>query len=233
MADLQACLTDVVLPFSSAFSFTLLHETLTVASGNNSHVNNHDDETSPTKRQKVETLTPSLCLTMLFDGSNQGHAQRALKHLNRSPWQPVKLSDEVSKVIDAGLEYFINKDYSTSMWGIKTGCPQAGVQLVVFVDALEKFTPMEEFYKMITGLEPFRRDITGSDVRYSVYALSQRAELVLAHYPALSPGRPQHCALAVQVNNTNHIPGTVAVDTDRWQVYDPEGNKVILYSVLK
>jgi hypothetical protein len=156
-----------------------------------------------------------------------------LKRLAQSPWQPVRLPDTVTKSFDHNMDAFQNMDFSVPMLGVKTGCPQSGVQLMLLVQEPSRFEEMEQFYHNITGLKPLTRHPVGSELQYCVFPLSQRAELVLAYYPEVTVGSLKNSAINIQVSDVSHIQGIIKISADHWHINDPEGNKVVLFMPLK
>ncbi len=211
----HSVLVNAVLPFSSAFTFLeLLNDPLTT--------------TTPTQ------LVPTACLTMLFDGSNQRHAQKTLGHLSGLPWQPVTLTQEVLTDLDSGQCYFQNT-LGGPAWGIKTGCPQAGVQLTLFVQNMAKFDEMVQFYQSILRLSPLSKILTDSNMCYRVFPLSPKGELMVSYIPGLTTQVANNILVCLESDKDL---SKLDVDLEylaegRWLTKDPEGNRVCIIQVLK
>ncbi|XP_064649530.1 uncharacterized protein LOC135501378 [Lineus longissimus] len=217
-AALCKCLVNVIAPSWSPFTYLTVRHT--------------EDTNTPIRPSSIDVL-PALCLMLLFEGKTQANANLSLKRLAQSPWQPVQLPDVVTKSFDHNLDAFQNMEFSVPMFGVKTGCPYTGVQLMVLVQERGRFEEMEHFYHNVTGLKPLTRHSAGSEVQYCVFPLSQRAELVIAYYPEVTVGSLKNSSVYIQVSDVKHIQGIIKISADHWHINDPEGNKVVLFMPLK
>ena len=204
-----------MLPFSSAFTFLEVIGDPHVTTPHYSNI-------------------PTACVTMLFDGTNQRHAQRTLGHLSGLPWQPVTLTQEVLSDLDSGQCYFQNT-LGGPAWGIKTGCPQAGVQVTVFVQNMAKFDEMVQFYQSILRVSPLSKIITDSNMCYRVFPLSARGELMITYIPGVTPQVVSNILVCLESDKDL---SKLDIDMERmgegrWLMKDPEGNHICVIKVLK
>ena len=206
------------MPFSSAFT----------------HLNIRVDQAAPAPPSEL----PCLGLTMLFDGANQIYAQRSLDRLAASPWQPVLLASDVMRFLDPGMYYFRNS-LGGPLWGVKTGCPQPGVQITVFVQKRGKFDSMVEFYNSLFGTESVSREMVTTETSYRVFPLSTMSELMVAFLPGLKVVKSNELCLYIQARNLETMATVARMTNERHdggnRVYleDPEGTRVAVYYPLK
>lgn len=176
---------------------------------------------------------PNLCLTLLFEGGSQRLAQRSLESLVGPPWQAVPLNPDVLTDLDTGLSYHRNT-HGGPMWGIKTGCPQAGVQLTLFINDLAGFDAMVRFYQTLLDLKPLSKIQTDHGIVYRVFPLSARGELMLLHIPGLETHPTPHTTLTLLLDDLRLLPqDATPSQPGRWATQDPNGNQVILVQLLK
>ena len=109
------------------------------------------------------------------------------------------------------------------------------LQVVVFVRESENFDKMSDFYNRLIPREP--SDILHSDPggSYQVHPLSRRAELMLVDYPGLRPTVCSNISLHIQVTGSadSRVTEAKQINAQEWQVTDPEGNVVTLFTALK
>ena len=208
-------LVSVISPFSNAFTYLALRK-----SGSNG--TDHRDQ-----------ALPALGLNLLFPGQYQGNAQCVLERLSHPPWQAIPLPEHVQKSLDHPELRFYNTKLDLPQIGIKTGCPAVGVQLVVFVQNESNFDRMMAFYQTILGHQFINRTVRKTHLTYCVFALSQRAELLLAYYPGIKVTSLRTSTVYVQINDVSSVQGIIKLGADHWYTNDPEGNRVILYKTLR
>ncbi|XP_077986867.1 uncharacterized protein LOC144441190 [Glandiceps talaboti] len=223
---LRTSMLPIVMPFSSAFTHVTIRE-----KGNDAQFphSNSDDHIPPSKHRKLDRSVPSLAVTMMFTGHMQKRAIKSTKCLASTPWELFTLPDPVTKVVDYDTQYFSNMEVDMPLWAVKTGCPMAGVRISLFVRDSVNFDIMDQFYRNITGLTPFERDLNNSEVRYATFTLSQKAEFTLVYYPGVVPEAQDNLSLYFRIDNQSKAIGAEKVSDDHWQLRDIEGNRVILF----
>ncbi|XP_074655559.1 uncharacterized protein LOC141909092 [Tubulanus polymorphus] len=207
------CLSEVIAPFAARFTYIVVRQV---------------DSIMPD-----QDLIPALIVSLLFHGRSQGNAERAVQHLNESPWLKVSLPSGIASELDFPLVLYRNGRFNVPMIGIQTGCVQSGIQLTLLVQDSQNFQSMESFYCKVTGLVPLRRSSHESAMRYCTFPLSSRAELVIAFYPEFAAKSLRNAAIYIQVSEVNHIDSLIRLSEDHWHTNDPEGNRVVLYMPLK
>ncbi|XP_033119093.1 uncharacterized protein LOC117118586 isoform X2 [Anneissia japonica] len=214
-SKLQQEITSVVTNFSGAFTHLSVCET----------------ESPKTASQQYSC--PPVAVSMLFTGQTQSLAIKTIEALSTRPWDQFLLSDEVRNAVEYETKYFVNTARDFPIIGVKTAMPISGVRISLFVNNFKKFSLMEEFYTKLTAVTPFKREVNHEEIRYCTFTLSQRSEFTLAAYPGVSPSPNPNLILYFNVRNASScVPGARKVTDDHWQVSDPEGNKVILFTPL-
>lgn len=225
-------LVPAILPFSSCFPFARLRES---DDGDKNHTMSSSTSAEEMLDQSKgnQLPVPVLGITLQFQGSNQLLAARSLQSLPEVGWQPLVLPGAVARVLDDGLHYFIHESLSLPLLAVKTGCPQAGVQLVVFVQEEGNFRVMEQFYSKLFGVKPIEQGTPGGTICTSIMPLSPQMEFVLAFYRGLKTQSMKKAALYVHVKDVYTIRGIIKICTDYWHINDPEGNRIVIFQSLK
>ncbi|CAH1786576.1 unnamed protein product [Owenia fusiformis] len=208
-------ITQAVIPFSAAFTFLAIHERI---------MSLWQPSVTP------EGSVPSVGINLLFDGRNQANALRSLKALQSDQWENVTFPSAIKDRIPEELQLYRNRNQGLPAIGLRTGCPQAGVEICVLVQDPANFTKMEQFYEDIIGHKPVNR-ASGDHCKYSVFAVSRKSELVLGYYPGVVVGNSQNVSICVQVDGAN-IGGAKETSKGHWVVPDPEGNHVQMFKIL-
>ncbi|XP_070532510.1 uncharacterized protein [Ptychodera flava] len=222
---IRTSMLPIITPFSSAFTHVTIREMADTHQGHD----NSDETTPPAKHRRVDRSIPSIAVTMMFTGQMQKRALKSAKCLASAPWELFSLPDSVIKVVDYDTQYFNNTEDDMPLWAVKTGCPMAGVRISLFVRERINFDIMDQFYRNITGVTPFERDLNNSEVRYATFTLSPKAEFTLVHYPGVNPQPLDNLSLYFCVENQSKAIGAEKISDDHWQLKDIEGNKVILF----
>ena len=177
---------------------------------------------------------PSLGISILFTGPCQSHANKTLERLKQSPWQPLPLPSNIKSTLPCGLSYHLNS-LGGPVWGIKTGCPQPGVQLLLLVHDVEHFTEMSEFYSRYMVAPEADVVKASGGVMYQIFPLSLRCELMMVYYPGITCTASNNLSLRINITSDKHslLENATKVDDQHWTVRDPEGNLVTLAVVLQ
>ncbi|XP_002735384.1 uncharacterized protein LOC100374528 [Saccoglossus kowalevskii] len=221
---LRTSMIPIITPFSSALTHVTIRET-----GCDNNSDHSEDGMPPSKHRKVDRSVPSVGVTMMFTGQMQRRAVKSAKCLASAPWEMYSLPEAVTKVVDYDTQYFHNVEQDMPMWAVKTGCPMSGIRMSLFVRERSNFDTMDQFYRNITGLTPFERDLNNSDVRYATFTLSPKAEFTLVHYPGVNARSLENVSLYFRVNSPSKAIGAEKVSDDHWQLKDFEGNRVVLF----
>ncbi|XP_071948534.1 uncharacterized protein [Antedon mediterranea] len=214
-SKVQQEITSIVTNFSGAFTHLSICET----------------ESPKTVNQ--QNSCPPVAVSMLFTGQTQSLALKTIEALSARPWDQFLLTDEVRNAVEYDTKYFINTARDFPIFGVKTAMPISGVRISLFVKDVKKFTKMEDFYSKVTMVKPYKRELNHEEIRYSTYTLSERSEFTLAAYPGVSPVSNPNLVLYFHVRNVSScIPEAQKLSEDHWQMIDPEGNKLILFTPL-
>ena len=213
----QRTLIPFISLFSGAFTHASIHETDQTSVG--------DDD--------LRGSIPSIGIILMFSGHSQSRAVAAMDVMSSKPWQLEKLPEEVAKEVDFDTNLYTHTGMNLPMWGIRTGVPMSGVRLMLLVKDPASYETMEQFYCNILGVAPLRQKLADGNIRYSTYSLSSRAEFTLTCYSGLISQISQNVALHFQIRNTNKAIGAEKLSEDHWQLRDPEGNAVVLFTTMK
>jgi hypothetical protein len=146
-------------------------------------------------------------------------------------WKELHLPKEFS---ENGEVYFKFSSIPGMLISVQQGSPLAGIKMLLIVNT--NFDEMEKFYTCLTGKLPLPFDNIKEGFRYRKYSLSRKLELQLVLHPKLKSHQVQNVNLcfAIDDKSMSGIPGDRCnIGEKHWQVMDPDGNSVILYSLLR
>ncbi|XP_031567081.1 uncharacterized protein LOC116302031 [Actinia tenebrosa] len=219
---LQADLSSFFVSYCSNFSCIALKETAQKAIYS----------TSPTDFPQTDEIVPAISMMFMFMAKAQRNAQKFIQAMEIAgkDWEEFSMPKEFCENGEVFLKFSNTPGVSLS---VKQGSPFAGIKIMLFVS--KKFEEMETFYSFITGKSPLVVDRMEEGIRYRTYSLSRKLELQLVLHPRLKPLHSKNVNLCFSINNIDNIlsgfSGDVCnVGESHWQVKDPEGNSVILYS---
>ncbi|XP_072046171.1 LOW QUALITY PROTEIN: uncharacterized protein [Amphiura filiformis] len=218
----QGTLTQrTLIPFISLFS------------GAFTHVSVHETELPPSNPGTIQSIPINWCRTHVRPATHESRAVAAMEVMSSKPWRLEKLPEEIAKEVDFDTNLYVHSEMNLPLWGILTGVPMSGVRLMLLVKDAANFESMEQFYCNITGVAPLRQKLCNGSIRYSTFSLSPRAEFTLVSYAGVIPETKEDIALHFQIRNTNKAIGAQKLSEDHWQLRDPEGNVVVLFTTMK
>ena len=174
-----------------------------------------------------------LGISLLFKASNQEFANKTLERMVEAPWNKLELPQSILSALPPGLSYYLNSEGGL-VWGIKTGCHDHGVQLLLLVKDATKFQAMSSFYKQILPESPESAEAPG-DVLYQIFPLSRYCELMMVCYPDIDCVSTDCVSLTVQVKDENDpkLKDAKMINSQKWTTRDPEGNLVTLITIVR
>lgn len=181
-----------------------------------------------------QALTPGIGLMLMFSQKAQQNTHRILHSVNESQdWEVVNLPKEIT---DCDETFFENKSFGGPLWAIKSMSPFSGVRIILFVN--KNLDQVEAFYSLITGKKALAYNKIEEGLSSRTFPLSKQLELHLVSHPSLHSKKLHNVALCFGINDINKLCSEIAggirnLGEDHWQVKDPDGNIVILYSLLK
>lgn len=222
---LQANLSSFFVSYCSKFSWIAIRET----------TQKPISSTSPTDVPQTDDIVPAISMKLMFMAKAQRNALKFMQAIKMAgkDWEECSLPKEFCE--NGEIFYKFSKTPGMSL-SIQQGSPFAGIKIMLFVN--RNLEEMEKFYSFITGKSPLVVNKMKEGIKYRTYSLSKNLELQLVLHPRLKPLHSQSVSLCISINNIDKIlpgiPGDVCNVGDRhWQVTDPEGNSVLLYSVLR
>lgn len=210
-----------LIPFISLFS------------GAFTHIEVHETDQPSVNSGTNGGAIPSVGVILMFGGHAQSRAVAAMEVMSSKPWHMEKLPEEIAKEVDYDTNLYVHSEMNLPLLGIRTGVPMSGVRLLLLVKDPASFESMEQFYCNITGVAPLRQKLVNGSIRYSTFSLSSRAEFTLASYAGVIPKTKDGISLHFQIRNTNKAIGAEKLSEDHWQLRDPEGNAVVLFTTMK
>lgn len=171
---------------------------------------------------------------MMFTSKAQKNADKFLERIQSSgEWREVTMPPPITEEDEL---YFDLSNKSELLLAVKQGSPFAGIKITIFVN--NNLEEMERFYSSITGKSPLAYNKIEEGLSLRTYPLSSKLELQLVLHPLVKCRHVSNVALCFTVDDINNllseIPGGVRnIGEDHWHVTDPDGNSVILYSLLK
>ncbi|KXJ29642.1 hypothetical protein AC249_AIPGENE18514 [Exaiptasia diaphana] len=226
-------LSAILVTFSSKFSYLSLREPIQKGG------NGTSPSTSPqVKSRKLDlegvSSVPAFGMMMIFTARAQKNADTLLGRIkSSSEWKEITMPKQISEEDEL---HFDLSNKSEVLFSVKQGSPFAGIKVTVFVN--ENFEEMERFYSLITGKSPLAYNKIEEGLCLRTYSLSSKLELQLVLHPTVESHNSSNVALCFAVEDItkllSEIPGGVRnIGEDQWQLTDPDGNSVILYSLLK
>eukprot|EP00058_Branchiostoma_floridae_P003295 XP_002588783.1 hypothetical protein BRAFLDRAFT_89787 [Branchiostoma floridae] len=222
--DLQGALMHVIAPFSGAFPFLTVREANSTDNG--ASTSNNREEGPPAKNRRTEDVVPPISLTLSFPGNMQSRATQVSERL-ASSWKRVNFPDQT----DTDPAFYVDERHGLPAVGIATGAAAAGVKMSVFVQDETKFAEMAEFYAKVLGTDAMERVTKEGQTKVSMFPLSARAEFYVIRQPGLNLRTASNLTLYFLVSGFT-LPGR-RVGDDHMEATDPEGNKVMLFTVGK
>ncbi|CAH1272729.1 Hypp4923 [Branchiostoma lanceolatum] len=222
--DLQGALLHVIAPFSGAFPFLTVREANSTDNG--AATSNNREDGPPAKNRRTEDVVPPISLTLSFPGNMQSRATQVNERL-ASSWRRVNFPDQT----ETDPAFYVDERGRLPAIGVATGAPAAGVKLSVFVQDEAKFAEMAGFYAKVLGTDAMERVTKEGQSKVSMFPLSPRAEFYVIRQPALNLRTASNLTLYFQVSGFT-LPGR-RVGDDHMELTDPEGNKVVLFTVGK
>jgi len=191
---------------------------------------------SKTRRMDNGSLTsPALGVMLMFTQRAQKNSESCLNVVkgNSRDWEQVNMPQAIS---DGDEVYFKAANNDGPLFAVKKLSPCPGVRILIFVN--KDMDEVERFYTLITGKTPMAYNKIEEGLTKRTFPLSNKLELQLISHPSLKSQPVKNTALCFMMNDVNkmcsEIPGGVRnIGEGHWQVKDPEGNAVILYSLLK
>ncbi|XP_019614048.1 PREDICTED: uncharacterized protein LOC109462003 [Branchiostoma belcheri] len=223
--ELQGALLHVIKPFSGAFPFLTVREANSTDNG--AAAGNNREEGPPAKNRRTEDVVPPISVTLSFPGNMQSRAAQVTDRLGSSPWKRVNFPDQS----ETDPAFYVDERNRLPAVGVATGATSAGVMVSVFVQEEAKFAEMAEFYAKVLGTDAMERITKEGQSKVSLFPLSPRAEFYVIRQPGLNLRTASNLTLYFQVSGFT-LPGR-RVGDDHLEVTDPEGNKVMLFTVGK
>ena len=230
---LRESLTSLFVSKSSVFPF------LSIREPEHKFADRVSPSNSPaTKTRRVvddEVMLPAVGIMLLFTQRAQRNSEGCVNAMkgNAKDWDQVKLPQEISEKDEV---YFKATTLHGPLIAVKKLAPCSGVRIILFVN--RDMAEVERFYSLITGKSPLAYNKIEEGLSCRNFPLSEKLEFQLISHPSLRSHPVKNVALCFMMNDVNkmcsEIPGGVRnIGEGHWQVKDPEGNCVILYSLLK
>lgn len=230
---LQEQVSSLLVPYSSSFPFISIREP-----DNLLDVTNNITDSPASKARKMEPenqpLLPAIGLMLMFSQKAQHNAHRILLSVKESrDWEEVNLPKEI---IDCDETFFLNKGFGGPLWAVKSLSPFSGVRIFLFVN--NNLDQVEAFYSLITGKKALAYNKIEEGLSCRTFPLSKQLELHLVSHPSLHSKQLPNVALCFGVNDVNKLYSEIAggirnVREEHWLVKDPDGNLVVLHTLLK
>lgn len=232
-ASLKGTLTSLLVSHQSVFPFLCVREPEHKFSNGESPTNS---PASKTRRVENGGLTmPAVGMMLMYTQRAQRNSARCLNTVKSSSmeWEEVKVPPAVSEPDEV---YFKAANIDGPLFAVKKLSPCPGVRIILFVN--KDMDEVERFYTLITGKTSLAYNKIEEGLSYRKFPLSDKLELQLVSHPSLKSQPVKNTALCFMMNDVNkmcsEIPGGVRnIGEGHWQVKDPEGNVLILYSLLK
>lgn len=231
--SLRGILSSLLVSHQSVFPFLCIREP------EHKFTNGESPTNSPaSKTRRIENggrITPAVGMMLMYTQRAQRNSERCLNAIKTSPtdWEEVSLSPAISEGDEV---YFKTGNIEGPLFAVKKLSPCPGVRIILFVN--KDMDEVERFYSLITGKTPLAYNKIEEGLSYRKFPLSDKLELQLVCHPSLKSQPLKNTALCFMMNDVNkmcsEIPGGVRnIGEGHWQVKDPEGNAIVLYSLLK
>lgn len=231
--SLRGILSSLLVSHQSVFPFLCIREP------EHKFTNGESPTNSPaSKTRRIENggrITPAVGMMLMYTQRAQRNSERCLNAIKTSPtdWEEVSLSPAISEGDEV---YFKTGNIEGPLFAVKKLSPCPGVRIILFVN--KDMDEVERFYSLITGKTPLAYNKIEEGLSYRKFPLSDKLELQLVSHPSLKSQPLKNTALCFMMNDVNkmcsEIPGGVRnIGEGHWQVKDPEGNAIVLYSLLK
>ncbi|XP_032234594.2 uncharacterized protein LOC5509774 [Nematostella vectensis] len=233
-AKLQREMSSLLVPYCSKFPFLTIREPL-------QKVNGSSPTNSPASKQRRladshdQQTVPAIGIMLMFAQTAKRNADKALKAMRAHPTlKQAKLPKEITE--EDEVHFKLSSESNGLLLSLKQSSPFAGVRITVIVN--KNLEQVERFYSLITGKTPLAYNKIEEGLSCRTYPLSRKLELQLVSHPQVKSHQVQHIALCFAVEDMNQmcseIPGGVRnIGEGHWHVTDPDGNSVILYSLLQ
>lgn len=231
--SLKETLSSLLISYRSTFPFLCIREPEHKFTNGASPTNS---PASKTRRMDNGGVTsPALGVMLMFTQRAQKNSESCVNVVKGSPrdWEQVNMPQAISEEDEV---YFKASNNDGPVFAVKKLSPCPGVRILIFVN--KDMDEVEKFYSLITGKTPLAYNKIEEGLSYRKFPLSEKLELQLVSHPSLKSHPVKNTALCFMMNDVNRmcseIPGGVRnIGEGHWQVKDPEGNAVILYSLLK
>lgn len=232
--QLKETLTSLLVSHRSVFPFLCVREP-----EYNKFCNGDSPTNSPaSKTRRIDDgglVMPSVGIMLMYTKQAQRNSERCLNVVKSNPseWQEVDIPQAISEEDEV---YFKAANNEGPLFAVKKLSPCPGVRIVIFVN--RDMDEVEKFYSMITGKTSLAYNKIEEGLSYRKFPLSEKLELQLVSHPSVKSHPVKNSALCFMMNDVNkmcsEIPGGVRnIGEGHWQVKDPEGNILVLYSLLK
>ena len=229
---LQQQLSSLLVSYSSSFPFVTVREPDNLLND----ANISDSPATKTRRMEPgnQSSTPAVGIMLMYSQKAQQNASRILQSVKESKeWEVLGLPKAIA---DYDEIFFFNKVCNGPLWAVKSLSPFSGVRIFLFVN--KNLDQVEAFYSLITGKTALAYNKIEEGLSCRTFPLSKQLELQLVSHPSLYSKQLQNVALCFEVSDINKMCSEIAggirnVGEGHWQVKDPEGNVVILHSLLK
>lgn len=225
-------LSSLLVTFASKFSYLSLREP--IQRGNGSSPNSSPQSKARKLEPEFSSTVPAFSMQMMFTSKAQKNADKVLDRIRCSEdWSQVTMPQAL---VEDDENYFNLTDKSNLLLAVKQGSHFPGLKISIFVN--NNFDEMEQFYSIITGKNPIAYNKIEEGLSLRIFSLSSKLELQLILHPSVKSRHVSNVALCFSVEDINkllsQIPGGVRnITEDHWHLTDPDGNSVILYSLLK
>ncbi|XP_068695350.1 uncharacterized protein [Montipora foliosa] len=234
-ASLKATLTTLLVSHQSVFPFLYVREPEYKFSNGDTDSPTNSPASKTRRIDNGNSVIPSVGIMLMYTQRAQSNSERCLGVVksNTSQWQKVN----VPQAIFEGDEvYFKATNNDGPLFAVKKLSPCPGVRIIIFVN--KNMDEVERFYSLITGKPSLAYNKIEEGLSYRKFPLSDKLELQLVSHPSVKSHPVKNSALCFMMNDVNkmcsEIPGGVRnIGEGHWQVKDPEGNTLILYSLLK
>ena len=218
--EIQHQFSVALVTFCGAFRYLRLHE--------------KDDEVAYSDASEQRPMHPSISLTLMFSmvaQSNAARLENILKSDNNS-WRTCRSPDVVRAQNE---QLFTLNNYAGPLLGLKSGCPLPGVRIsVTFSKMLEE---MENFYHIVTGVNPAPREDRKTGTSYRIYPIARNLELQLVYNSTVQAEELKNVRICIRIADHQKITAQLHhplsnIDGGHWETCDPVGNRVILFNVV-
>lgn len=236
-SNLKETLSSLLVSHHSTFPFLSVREPEHKFNNGSSPSNS---PASKTRRVDNGGLTkPAVGVMLMFTQRAEKNSESCLSVVrgNSKEWEQVNVPQGIAE--GPGDEvYFKAANREGPVFAVKKLSPGSGVRIILFVN--KDIDEVEHFYHLITGKQPLHLNKIEEGLSTRTFPLSPKLELQLVCHPALTSHPVKNAALCFMLkgNDVNEmcseIPGGLRnIGEGHWQGKDPEGNAVILYSLLK